>query len=89
MKRGKVFILACLVTVLLAGVALGAPAPSHRGVVAPGGGLSHLPSGHVLYATIGQPAIGVSRNDDQYYLIGGYHTFWQPRWTAVRHWSLY
>jgi len=66
-----------------------APEPEHRGVIASGGGLSETPSGHALFATVGQPVVGTSRTTTGYYLIHGFHSFQHPPVTAVRHWQLY
>jgi len=61
-----------------------------RDVVAGGGGRSTTPSGHVLQATIGQPAAGISYAGNGTSLIGGFQTMTRLKpSTAARRWDLY
>jgi hypothetical protein len=60
-----------------------------RDVVAGGGGRGTATSGHVLDATIGQPAAASSTASNGTSLVGGFHTMTPRASTAVRRWSLY
>lgn len=60
-----------------------------RDVVAGGGGRSVAPSGHVLNATIGQPATAVSTAPNGTILVGGFQAMVPRPSTAVRRWDLY